>query len=355
MTQSSTQAPIRTGLIGLGAAGRMMHVPLIDATEGIELAAVCTSRPDLAEQIAPTARHHATPAALMADREIDLVVIATPNDSHAELARAAILGGKHVLVEKPFCLDRAEAAALLRLADEHDRVVCVFQNRRFDSDFLTVRHAIADGHCGQVRSFESRMERFKPIIAPGWSAPVEPGAGGWYDFGAHLVDQAVELFGRPLHVTARFASLRDETAADDWGQAILGYARHEVVLHYSLTARGASPSFVVHGSQASLFKHGDDPQGMQMMQGLAPGAPGWGVDSDPLLRIALGAEAEAIPALPGDYGRFYGAVAAAIRGDGVNPTPPGQILDVLAVLEAGVRSAKEGIAILLPLTTEPPT
>lgn len=347
MNRASTPTTVRAGLIGLGAAGRMMHVPLIDAVPGIELAAVCTSRADLAAQVAPDARHHVSPATLMADAEVDLVIIATPNDSHAALARAAILAGKHVLVEKPFCLARSEAAELLRLADAHRRIVCVFQNRRFDSDFLTVREAIAAGLCGQVRSFESRMERSKAEIAPGWLVPADAGTGCWYDFGPHLVDQAVDLFGVPERVTACFASLRDETAADDWGHVILGYAHHKVVLHYSLISSGPSPSFIVHGTTASLHKTGRDPQAMQMMQGHAPGAHGWGVDNDPLLRFAIGADAEVIPALPGDYRAFYRKVVAAILEDGPNPTPPSQILDVLAVLEAGIRSSAEGCTITM--------
>ena len=222
----------------------------------------------------------ADPARMMADDGIELIVIATPNDSHAPLARAALAAGKHVVIDKPFTLDMAEARDLIALADRQARLLSVFHNRRWDSDFLAAKFGVESGVLGTVTHFESHIDRFRPEVRDRWRERAEPGAGVWYDLAPHMIDQTLQLFGLPDNVQANFLLQRPGAQAVDWAHAILSYPKHRVVLHASMIAAGGSPRFLVHGDKGSLVKHGIDQQEAQLLDGMQPGAPGWGVDLD---------------------------------------------------------------------------
>lgn len=333
---------ISVGVIGYGLAGRIIHAPLIANTPGFRLAAVASSRIKDVTADLPPATAYADPRDLINDRSLDLVVVASPNDTHGHWARAALEAGKHVLVEKPFALTLAEAREVIASADCSPGELFVFQNRRFDSDYLTVRQIIESGAIGDVLHFETAIERFTPSVPAHWTRPARPGSGVWYDLGPHLIDQVVQLFGMPDRLSASFARRLEGEGAEDWAQAVLSYDRRRVVLKLDLMAPGHRVRFKVHGDRASVIKAGADPQGSQYLAKCRPGAPPWGVDPDPAIIVTPEGEATTIAATPGDHRKIYAQIHAALRGDGPNPTPPRSILEVTAVLEAAVVSAREG-------------
>lgn len=345
----SASPPLRVGLIGFGYAGRIFHAPLVLATEGLELAAVVSSDAVKVHAMLPRIEVLPTPEALLERGDIDLVVVATPNDSHAPLARAVIAAGKAVVIDKPFALSLAEARGAIAAAEAAGVLLAVFHNRRWDGDFLGVSRAIADGRVGRVTHFESHFDRFRPEVRQRWREGSGPGAGVWFDLAPHLVDQALCLFGLPDTVNAELAAMRDDAIADDWAHAVLAWPDIRAICHASMLVQGHSPRFVVHGTGGSLLKRGLDPQEGQLIAGMTPGAPGWGEDGDPLVIERPDSSIhEPVPA--GDQRRFYAGVRDALRGISPNPVPPIQALAVMAVVEAGIASSREGRTIALPLT-----
>ena len=259
--------------------------------------------------------------------------------------------GKHVVVDKPFALDMGQARALATLADAAGRVLSVFQNRRWDSDFLALTKAIRDDEIGKVAHFESHFDRFRPLVRDRWREQAGPGAGIWYDLGPHLIDQALELFGLPRRVSGRLAIQRNGGQSSDWAHVLLDYGKPQVILHASMLVAAGSQRFVAHGDRGSLIKQRADQQESQLLAGIQPGVGGWGADDDPLV-IDNGSDAPRELAAPaGDYRRFYAGVRDAILGKGTNPVPPIQALAVMAVLEAAMSSNRSGSGFVpLPLS-----
>jgi predicted dehydrogenase len=341
---------LRVALIGYGYAGRVFHAPLISATPGLTLGVIGTRR-SAAETGHPGAAVLADPLAAASHPEADLVVIATPNDTHAALAEAALRAGKHVVVDKPFTATLGEARSLAALAAETGLMLSVFQNRRWDSDFLGVRTAIADGMLGEVVELRSEMSRYRPEVRDRWRERAGPGSGLWYDLGPHLVDQALLLLGPPSVVAADLRIQRRGGSAVDWFHVLLGYGRARLILMGSMLSAAPAPRFVVRGTLGTMSRRGWDPQEEQLLGGMHPGAPGWGRDTDPLvLHRGDPPEATELPAPPGDYPAYYAAVRDAIaRGDDP-PVTPHQACTVMAVLEAAERSSAEGHIVAPDLT-----
>ncbi len=320
-----------------GSASRVFHIPLLRTIPGLRLRTVVSRRPDEVRAALPDVRAEADFAAACADPAIALVVIPTPNATHAPLAAQALAAGKHVVVDKPFTLDVAEAEALLAQARAAGRLVSVFQNRRWDSDFLTLRRLLAEGAVGVPTHFESHFDRFRPRVPDRWRDRAGPGAGLWYDLGPHLVDQAVQLFGPPQAVFVDLAAQRDGATADDRFHALLRYDRLRVVLHATALAAAETPRFVVHGTAGSWVKHGLDTQEEALKAGTMPGAAGWGHDPRPG-RLTTADGTVDTPGEPGDYRQYYLATRDAIAGDGPNPVTPEDALTVMRVIELGRRS-----------------
>lgn len=347
----SASAPLRVALIGYGFAGKTFHAPLIAATPGLALSVVGSRDAAKVQADHPHARVIGDPFAAATDADVDLVVIATPNHSHAPLARVALRAGKHVVVDKPFTLNLDEARELVALAHRHARVLSVFQNRRWDSDYLGVKQAIDDGLLGEVAHFESHIDRFRPQVRERWREQAGPGTGVWWDLGPHLADQALQLFGLPDRVVASLAVQREGGIVADWAHVLLEYPRRRVVLHASMLAAGGSPRFLVHGRRGSLVKPRADRQEAQLLAGFVPGAPGWGEDDDALEWHDEHGERR-LPTPAGDQRRYYMAVRDAIAGSGANPVPPAQALALMAVLEAAVESAEHGRAAVPALSAD---
>jgi predicted dehydrogenase len=330
---------IRVSLIGYGYSGKTFHAPLIAATPGLELTVVGSSDAPKVHAGLPEVRVVGDPLAAVTDAQADLVVVATPNDTHVPLATAALEAGKHVVVDKPFALTLAEAQRLAALAQARGRVLSVFHNRRWDSDFLGARAALGDGRLGDVAHFESHFDRFRPVVRDRWRERAVPGGGILYDLGPHLIDQAVHLFGMPAAVSADAARQRAETPVEDWANLVLDYGRLRVILHASMLVAGGARRLVLHGTKGSWIKQNEDVQEKQLVAGMHPGAPGWGVDPDSATFYDGSTTAE-VPVPPGDYRNYYAALRDAILGQGPNPVTPAEAVAVMHILE----QARESIA-----------
>jgi predicted dehydrogenase len=335
-------AMIRVALIGYGFAGRVFHAPLLRAVPGLSLDVVGSRDAARVRADLPDVEVIDDYARAATDPRIDLVVIASPNDSHVPLARSALEADKHVVVDKPFTPSLGEARALADLARQRQRMLSVFHNRRWDSDYLAVRQALADGLVGDARHFESRIERFRPEVRSRWREQAGPGTGLWWDLGPHLVDQVLQLFGLPDTVQASLAIQRDGAETPDWAHVVLGYGERRAILQAGMLAAAGSTRFTVHGRHGSLVKAWPDPQESQLIDGKRPGDPDWGVDTDPLLFHDGQNAPRRLSAPRGDQSRYYTAVADALRGQGDNPVPPVQAIAVMAVLEAAIASAEHG-------------
>jgi predicted dehydrogenase len=327
----------RAGLLGYGIAGRVFHAPLISSTDGMDLVAIVTANPERqarARAAYPDAK--IVTADELFDLDLDLIVVGTPNRTHVEYARRAIDKGIAVVVDKPFAPTSAEARDLVASARAKGVPLTVFQNRRWDSDFLTVRKVI--GQLGEVRRFESRYERWVPEIWDNWrefGAPEEAG-GLLYDLGAHLVDQALHLFGPVRSVYAELDLRRPGVQVDD---DVFMALTHEngVRSHLWASAHAAhhGPRFRVLGSEGAFVISGMDEQEDALDAGRRPTDPGWGHE-DRTGQLGLLRETVEVPVEPGAYQHFYAELQA-----GRIPVDPAGAVSALEVIEAAFTSARE--------------
>jgi scyllo-inositol 2-dehydrogenase (NADP+) len=343
-----TSAAARVALLGYGLAGAVLHAPLIAAVDGLRLAAIVARNE---ERRARAQREH--PDALLLESaeqvwerasEFELVVVATPNRTHVPLARASIEAGLAVVVDKPLAANADEARSLIGDARSHGVLLTVFQNRRWDGDFLTVRRLLEEGALGRVLRLESRFERWRPQLSGGWRELAEPEeAGGLlYDLGSHLVDQALLLFGPAVDVYAELDVRRPGAEVDDDTFVALTHASGvRSHLWMSAVAAQLGPRFRVLGDQAAYVKHGLDVQEEALGGGVRPGGPGWGEEPEERWGLlGAGDDVRRVPTVPGAYQHFYEGVAAALRGD-APPVEPEEIVASLEVLDAARRSARE--------------
>jgi scyllo-inositol 2-dehydrogenase (NADP+) len=343
-------ASLNVGILGYGYASATFHAPLIASVPGLHLTAIASSRPDDVRADWPDATVHETPESLIAHPDIDLVVIATPNDTHAPLAAQALAAGKHVVVDKPFTLNAGEAQDLISLANQHQRLLSVFHNRRWDADFLSLQSVLKSGELGRITHFESHFDRYRPMVRQRWRESGGPGSGLWYDLGPHLLDQTLQLFGLPQSLWLDQASQRDASLADDWFHAVLGYGPMRVVLHASALTARVAPRFVVHGTAGSLVKWGLDTQEDALKAGLRPqqGTEGthWGLDPQPLHLTVSDAQQTLTErqrhCQRGDYPQYYARVRDAVLHGAANPVPAQEALQVMTLIELGLQSAAQG-------------
>ena len=338
---------IRVGLIGYGLAGRVFHAPIIQAVPQLKLQKVVERHRDDSRQRYPWVEVVRDPAALLQDTEIDLVVVATPNSSHFELARQALLANKHVVVEKPFTTTAAEAEQLIELARRQNRLISVYQNRRWDGDFQTVRRVLERELLGRLVECESHFDRFRNTRQPGaWREAEGAGSGILFDLGSHLIDQAQVLFGTPQLLAADIRSQRDAAQTDDNFELILHYNRLKVTLKAGMLVREQGPRFILHGTAGSFVKYGLDPQEEALKQGRTPLEPHWGEEPSELWG-KLNTEFAGlrfmgqVETLPGDYRAFYQNIADAISGRAELAVKPEEAKNTIRIIELAARSNEE--------------
>ncbi|WP_433174685.1 Gfo/Idh/MocA family oxidoreductase [Actinoallomurus sp. CA-150999] len=334
---------LRVALIGYGTGGAVFHAPLIAAAPGLELAAVVTRDPE--RRTAVRDRYPGTEL-LDAPDDVwsggyDLVVVTTPNRTHVPLARTALDAGLPVVVDKPIATTAAEARSLAG-----GPLVVPFHNRRWDGDFRTAARLIGDGTLGGVLRFESRFTRWRPQIKPGWKETADPAAAGGvlYDLGAHLIDQAVTLFGPPVDVHAELDVRRPGAeAVDDAFVALTHESGVRSHLWMSAISADLGPRFRVLGDRAAYVTYGLDVQEDQLRAGLTPADPEYGVTPPEAYgRVGTPGDTRPEPTDPGRYQDFYPAVAAAVRGEGPPPVTLEDAVAGLEVIETAVRRAAGG-------------
>lgn len=341
---------IRVGLIGYGYASKTFHAPLISGTPGMTLAAVASSDENKVHADWPAMPVVSGPERILNDPNIDLVVIPTPNDTHFPLAKAALEAGKHVVVDKPFTVTLSQARELEALAKSGGRLLSVFHNRRWDSDFLTVKALINEGLLGEVGYFESHFDRYRPQVRNRWREQGGPGSGIWYDLAPHLLDQVVNLFGLPVSMQVDLAQLRPGSQSTDYFHAVLAWPQRRVVLHGTLVAAAETARFIIQGSRGSYVKYGLDPQEERLKSGERLPQEDWGYDMrDGVLTRAEGEDIteESWLTLPGNYPAYYAAIRDALNGSGTNPVPASQAIQIMELIEFGLESARHRTTLCL--------
>jgi len=333
---------LNVGLVGFGLAGRVFHAPLIEATAGLRLAAVVTSRRDEVAAEHPGARVHAHVDELWDG--CDLIVVATPNRTHVDIAQEAIRHGAAVVVDKPLATTAAAGRELVDEAKRRSAKLTVFHNRRWDDDFLTVRRLLREDALGDVTRFDSRFERFRPTLnAKVWreSGDAAEGGGVVLDLGPHLVDQAIVLFGGVEHVYAEIDARRPGAAVDDDAFVALehvgGVRSH---LWMSAVAPLHGPRFGVSGLRGGFAVEELDVQEGQLRDGMTPLDPAFG-RSERQGRLVTVEGERAVPLERGDYTAFYGGVVAWLRDDAPPPVDPADAVAGLEVLDAARTSAAQ--------------
>ena len=342
---------IRVGLVGYGMAGSVFHAPLITSVEGLTLAAVVSSNAAKVQPDYPNVDVVPTLAELLARNDIELVVIATPNGTHYEFARQSLAAGKHVVVDKPFTIHTSEAEELIDLAQSKHVMLSVFQNRRWDNDFLTIRALLETGLLGELSTYEAHYDRFRPVVRNRWREQALPGSGMLYDLGAHLIDQALVLFGTPETVWADVRAQRPGAVTDDYFHIVLTYPQKQtVILHSGSIVRELPPHFQLHGSKGSYIKYGIDSQEDALKAGKRPGASDWGQDDVMqygTLTIDVGGITidGKVPTLPGHYETFYQGMVEALTQGKPAPVNPQDARNTIRVIECALQGSKEQRAI----------
>lgn len=358
---TDTTGTIRVGIVGYGLAGSVFHAPLVSSTTGMSVAAIVTGNPERQAQARrdyPSATLHATVDELLADpSKLDLIVVAAPNRAHVPAALDALAAGLPVVVDKPFAPTSQDAARVIEAARRAGKLLTVFQNRRWDNDFLTVLSLIAGDALGPIVRFESRFERYRSEPKPGaWRELPDPEeAGGLlFDLGAHLIDQAMRLFGRPVTVYAESDARRPGAQIDDDTFVALRFPGGQVAhLWMSAVPRLSGPRLRVVGLRGVYEKHELDPQEDALRLGARPGDEGWGHEPRQrwgrLVTDLSGVTFDgAVETLPGSYEAYYAGVRDALRAGTPPPVDPADSLAGLRVIEAARESAHTGQVVRLP-------
>jgi len=339
----------RAGLVGFGLAGRVFHAPLMLAS-GMQIVSVVSSQHEAVRALLPAARVLPDLEALLALPQLELVVIATPNDQHEAQAETALAAGKHVVVDKPMALSVAGAERMMQSAMRSSLMLSPFHNRRWDGDFLTLRRVLDEGALGAVRSFEARWNRYRPAVVDRWRESAAHGGGLLLDLGTHLIDQALLLFGMPEWVQADLFAQRAGATVEDTFELRMGKGATRIVLGASSIAADPGPRYRVHGELGSYTSDGVDPQEDQSRAGLLPTDAAFGMNASRTAgHIVDGASGRRrqIAAERGRWLNYYEAVRRAIEDRGAAPVEPLAARQVLQVIDAARRSSASGARVLV--------
>lgn len=341
------QDTINVGLASYGMSGRVFHAPVLSVVKDFVLYAICERTTNSAQQRYPSVKLCRSFDELLSIEELSLVVVNTPDHTHYDFCKKALLAGKHVVVEKPFTLRYAHALDLLALAEKKKRILSVFQNRRWDNDFITVQQVLTEQRLGRLVEMISHFDRFRPQPTNTWKEKGVGGTGNIYNLGSHLIDQAIVLFGMPRYVYADICKLRDQVEADDYFDVKLYYDNLMVTLKSSYLAKEAGPRFVLHGTNGSFVKYGYDPQEEALKQGKYPDEQGWGTEEEKywgqITLVDHGKEIqEKVPTIPGNYCYYYKNIAAAIHKGEKLAVTAHDGAKVIQLIEAAILSNREG-------------
>jgi scyllo-inositol 2-dehydrogenase (NADP+) len=346
--------PIKTGIASFGMSGMVFHAPLLNANPGFEIKAIVERTKDLSRKLYSTSRLVRSLEELLEDNDIELVIINTPDFLHFKQARQVLKAGKHVVVEKPFTQKYEEAVELDELAKSLNLVLSVFQNRRWDGDFLTIQKIISDKMLGRLVTFESHFERYRNYIQENsWKEETSSGTGIVYNLGSHLIDQVIVLFGKPSAVNADIRTLRTNGQTDDYFDIRMEYSENLCVsIGGSMLVKEPGPRYILHGTEGSFLKWGTDPQEQNLKDGMIPGTEGWGKEHEDDWGILNTTEngikfRGEIETIPGNYPHFYNLLYDSIRKGTEVPVKVKDAALVIRIINAAFKSSREGKRILI--------
>jgi scyllo-inositol 2-dehydrogenase (NADP+) len=344
---NEASAPITVGLASYGMSGLVFHAPLVSSNPGFKLQTVLERSANKSQQRYPAVKVVRTFEALLQDDSLELLVINTPNALHLQMAQQALEAGKHVVLEKPFTITSQDAQTLINIARANNRVLSVFQNRRWDGDFLTVQQVVNQNLLGKLVDYEAHFDRYRNYIeANTWKEEAGPGSGILYNLGSHMIDQALALFGKPTAVTAELGIQRPGGQVDDYYHITLHYPALRVTLKSSYLVREAGPRYILHGTEGSFLKYGIDPQEEALKAGRLPSEPNWGTEPKNewgTINTQLnGLHVQGtIETLAGSYQQYYNSIYAAIREGKDLAVKPEESMLGIYIIEAAFRSNQE--------------
>jgi scyllo-inositol 2-dehydrogenase (NADP+) len=343
--------PIHTAILSYGMSGEIFHAPLLAAHSGFKLAKIWQRKGESSKTRYPSVQVVRSFEEILNDKEVELVIVNTPNETHFDFTRQALLAGKHVVVEKPYTNTVDEGDKLIELAKKQNLILSVFQNRRWDGGFLTVREIIQSNALGKIVEMEMHYDRFRNYIAANtWKEEPGVGSGILYNLGSHMLDQVIQLFGMPKSVDARIGIQRPAGKVFDFYDLRLSYNDLNVIVKSSYLVREQGPQYILHGVNGSFVKYGIDPQEEALKEGRIPKGPNWGTEPEMFwgkLNTQLGAlhyEGK-VETLPGNYLGYYQNLYEAVREKKELAVKPEQSLLVIQLIEAAMKSNVEKRAI----------
>ena len=334
-------------------SGTVFHAPLLSCHSGFIIKKIVERHHNHSARRYPEAEIVRSFDALLQDEALELIIVNTPNALHLPMAQQALEAGKHVILEKPFTITSQDAATLIATAKAHTRVLSVFQNRRWDGDFLTVQRVVSEKLLGEIVDYEAHFDRFRNYIeADTWKEEAGPGSGILYNLGSHMIDQALVLFGKPTAVTGELGIQRPGGKVDDYYHLTLHYPQLRVTLKSSYLVREAGPRYILHGTEGSFLKSGIDPQEAALKAGMLPTTPDWGTEPKEhygLLNTQLhGLHVQGtVETLPGNYNFYYQNIYEAIREGKSLAVKPEESMLGIQIIEAAMQSQAEKRTITL--------
>jgi len=335
---------IKTALVSFGMSGRVFHAPFIHLNPNFMLAGAWERSSKNIQSVYPGVTSYASYEEILTDPSIDLVVVNSPNDTHFAYTKQALLAGKHVVVEKAFTVTVEEAEELAALAVQQQKILTVYQNRRYDADFLTIQKLIAQNKIGSLLDIQISYERYRTTLSPKvHKEQPTPGAGVLLDLGPHLVDQAIQLSGMPTAVFADLRITRSVSVVDDYFTLLLYYPTHRILLTSGMVFMQQGPGYKIYGTKGCFIKNRSDVQEDLLLAGHKPGGENWGKE-DPKNYGTLSTDTDGvitstiIESERGDYGKYYEAVAAAILENKPVPVTPQEGINIMKVLVAAKKS-----------------
>ncbi len=344
---------INTGIIGFGLSGRVFHAPFVHTHPGYNLKKVIERHNNDSKKIYPYVEVVRDYKDLLADKDIDLIVVTTENTLHFPMVKESLLAGKNVVVEKPFTPASDEADELIELSETTGKKIFVYQNRRWDGDFMTIKKILNDGILGDIQEYEAHFDRYKPELTPGkWRDEDKPGGGILYDLGSHLIDQALQLFGKPKSLTADIQSQRPGSRVDDYFRIEMFYPAAKVILTAGMMVKEPGPRFIIHGTNGSFIKYGIDPQEEALANGRMPEGGKWGVEDEKNWGF-LTTESDdeqvdgRIVTEPGNYMKFYDNVYDVLLDNAEQAVKPEEGMDLIRIIELAFESNRENEKVII--------
>lgn len=338
---------IKTAIASYGMSGQVFHGPLIKVNSGFQLEKVFERSKNNSKIVFPNARIVRNYEEILSDNSIELIIVNTPDLLHFEMAKQALEAGKHVIVEKPFTRTSAEAEKLIQIARKNNLVLSVFHNRRWDSDFLTIKKVLENNWIGRLIEFESHFDRYRNFLVPDtWKEKETNFTGSLYNLGSHMVDQVLVLFGEPIEITAHLRKNRTDTKIFDYYDIRLQYDQFAAILKCSLLVREPGPRYIMNGTLGSFIKYGFDPQEAKLKTGILPQGKDWGIES-PEQHGLLNTEINGvhfrgtIDSEAGNYNLFYNNIYDAIRNKSNLLVSPEEAKTVIKILELAILSDSE--------------